>query len=649
MSRSRTGRPPRRLVRPAAALAVVTVSAAVTNGARPEPIAAAEPTPGCVVDTDGVIGWWRGEDDLLAVVGPTLTGDTAYGDGAVGRGFRTDVASLAATSVPGVSTAISVEAWVRTTAPASGSNQAIVTRWDFPSTDDSARSWSLVLDPYGNLVWSIDDVSSRRPIDHVAPASSLLDGQFHHVAATWDQQTATVYVDGVAVGTGPSRGGLIAPAASTPVRIGAKSGLGSSFAFQGIVDEPTVWGRALDAGEVAAIAAAGLAGKCSFIPVEQGKFVPDPGPFVVNGRFGQSVGVSGTTVVAGSPYSSLYSQFGGALYVYTSADGITWSPQATVLPDDPARVDYVGWSVAIDGDTVVTGSYGNNAGGVDSGAAYVFRRTAGVWSQEAKLLPAAASAGDGIGYDVAIDGDTVVIGAPAVDGGLGDAGAVHVFTRTGSTWTEEATLVADDAAALDNFGASVAIDGDVIVVGSPGSNETTSLNTGAAYVFTRAGGVWTQQARLTMPAPVAGDQLGASVAIDGAVVAVGVPYRDGAAGDTGAVAVFDGGVTGWPFVVELAAGDGEAGDRFGFSVAVQGARLVVGVDREGTGGDQRGAAYLFDRAATTWTQTTKLLASDLDVGDQFGYDVAIAGRVVVGSHLDDDRGNNAGAAYVFGP
>ncbi|MEZ5248128.1 MAG: hypothetical protein R2713_02620 [Ilumatobacteraceae bacterium] len=98
-----------------------------------------------------------------------------------------------------------------------------------------------------------------------------------------------------------------------------------------------MWGRALDAGEVAAIAAAGLAGKCSFIPVEQGKFVPDPGPFVVNGRFGQSVGVSGTTVVAGSPYSSLYSQFGGALYVAPRPMASPGRRRPPSSPDDLAR------------------------------------------------------------------------------------------------------------------------------------------------------------------------------------------------------------------------------------------------------------------------------------------------------------------------
>ncbi len=607
----------------------------------------AAPTPGCVVDLTGVVGWWRGEDVPTAQIGPDVTGSPAYADGAVGRGFALGpTTDLQVGSLPAVTDAVSVEMWVRPEAPA-GRNQALLTRWDFPSTDDSARSYSLVLDPFGSLVWSTDDVSARRPEELRVSAPSILDGGFHHVVATWDQVAFTVSLDGVAIGSAPSQRGLLNPAISTVVRFGAKSGLGDAFRLNGVIDEPTIWSRALSATEVAAIHGAGIAGKCSFLPVEQAKFVTVGNS--ANSRLGQSVGVSGTTVVAGAPYSSLATQFAGAAYVYTTANGISWSQQATLIASDPALVDYLGWAVDIDGDTIVLGSYGNNGGGVDSGAAYVFTRSGTTWTQQAKLLAADAAPADGFGYSVAIRGDTIVVGAPLEDDAAGDAGAAYVFTRSGTTWTQQAKLTAADAGVLDNFGAAVAIDAESVVVGSPGDDEGADLSRGSAYVYTRSGVTWTQQAKLVAADAAAGDLFGNSVSIDLDTVAIGAPLDDDTASDSGSGHLFTRTAGAWTQQAKLVASDPEAGDRFGFSIGVDGNRTVVGADREGAAGSQAGAAYVFDRAGASWPQTTKLLASDSAVGDQFGYSVDINGRMVIGAHLDDDRGNNAGAAYAFGP
>jgi Concanavalin A-like lectin/glucanases superfamily/FG-GAP repeat len=611
------------------------------------PSAAADPTPGCVVDLTGAIGWWRGEDVPLAQIGVDVIGTVGYADGAVGRGFAFGPTTDA--RVDGLTTvtdAVSVEMWVRPD-PASGRSQALLTRWDFPSTDDSARSYSLVLDPFGSLVWSTDEETLRRPVDMLASVPAIFDGGFHHVAATWDQTSFSVYFDGLLVGSSPSQRGTLNPAVSTSVRFGAKSGLGDRFAYSGVIDEPTIWSRSLTAPEVAAIHGAGIAGKCSFVPVEQAKFVTAGNS--ANSRLGQSVGVSGTTVVAGAPFASGASQFAGSAYVYTTTNGITWSQQAVLIASDPAPVDFVGWSVDISGDTAVLGSYGNNAGGVDSGAAYVFTRSGTSWTQQAKLVASDASAADGFGYTVGISGDTIVVGAPLEDDSGGDAGAVYVFTRSGTSWTQQAKLTASDAGVLDNFGTSVAIDLDSVVAGSPGNGDGADEQRGAAYVYTRAATVWTEQAKLVASDGVTGDIFGNSVAIDLDSVAVGAPLDDDTAINSGSGYVFVRNAGSWSQQAKVVASDPESGDRFGFSIGIDGTRAVVGADREGIAGSQAGAAYVFDRVGSVWAETTKLLASDSAVGDQFGYSVDISGRMVVGAHLDDDRGNNAGAAYAFGP
>ena len=242
-----------------------------------------------------------------------------------------------------------------------------------------------------------------------------------------------------------------------------------------------------------------------------------------------------------------------------------------------------------------------------------------------------------------------MVGAPLEDAGGGDAGAAYVFTRTGTTWTQQAKLVASDAATFDQFGAAIGISGDSLVVGSPSAGDVAASQRGAAYVFTRAGTVWSEQAILSASDGATGDLFGNSVAIDVDAIAVGAPLDDDTATDSGSGYVFVRAAGSWSQQAKLVAGDPEAGDRFGFSIGVDQARVVVGADREGIAGSQAGAAYVFDRVGGLWSQTTKLLASDSAVGDQFGYSVDISGRMAVGAHLDDDRGNNAGAAYVFGP
>jgi Concanavalin A-like lectin/glucanases superfamily len=264
---------PRR--RPATALgtwAPLLLIAAVLssiNFASSEPVVADGITvivPGCVIDPNDIIGWWPGQDNLVAAIGPDLTGAVGFNNGLIGRAIALNGSNtIGAIGLETVSTGVTVEMWVKpTNLGFTGRTQALIGRWDFPSTDDSARAYALLLDPYGNLIWTTDETSTRRPDELRVPAPQLFDGEFHHVAATWTPTVTNIYVDGFLAANKPSQGGVLNPAATTPIRIGSTTGIGDQFQFDGIIDEPAIIKRALTAAEIDELVGAGPNGKCVF-------------------------------------------------------------------------------------------------------------------------------------------------------------------------------------------------------------------------------------------------------------------------------------------------------------------------------------------------------------------------------------------------
>ena len=218
--------------------------------------------PGCAVDPGDVIGWWKGEDNLVAEIGPDLIGTVAFANSIIGRGMQFDGSSLiGADTFPIVDNAVSLSMWVKSVD--TGQVQELMSRWDFPSTDDSARSFDLLLSGQ-NVVWSTDETSTRRPEELVASAPQLFDGEFHHLAATWNSRTMAIYIDGLPAATKPSQGGVLNPATTTPLRLGSKVGAGNPFHSAGVIDEPAVIKRALTAAEVYALYGAGPKGLCTF-------------------------------------------------------------------------------------------------------------------------------------------------------------------------------------------------------------------------------------------------------------------------------------------------------------------------------------------------------------------------------------------------
>lgn len=361
--------------------------------------------------------------------------------------------------------------------------------------------------------------------------------------------------------------------------------------------------------------------------------------------------------------------------------------------------DYFGKAVAISGDTVAIGAYGEDSaatgvngdqtgnGAMDSGAVYIFVRSGTGWTQQAYLKASNTGEYDNFGACLAISGDTVVVGAgddSDATGVNGDqtnhaapgSGAVYVFTRNGTVWSQQAYLKASNAEAGDGFGSSVAVSGDTVVVGATGErslatgvngNQTDNVafRAGAAYVFTRSGTTWTQQAYLKASNTAEDDIFGYSVAVSGDTAVVGAIGDDSdatgvngnqtnsGAGDSGAAYVFIRNGTTWMQEAYLKASNTEAFDWFGKTLAVSGDTVVVGAPYEngnatGVNGTETGqltkagAAYVFTRNGTSWTQQAYLKASNTAYNniygslDYFGDSVAISGNtVVVGAPSED--------------
>lgn len=436
-----------------------------------------------------------------------------------------------------------------------------------------------------------------------------------------------------------------------------------------------------------------------------------------NDYLGWSVSLSddGNTMAVGARQRSSNA---GAAYIFIRT-GTTWSQQAFITASNTNGSDFFsnGLSLSGDGNTLAVGAFGEESSAIgingneadnsasDSGAVYVFTRTGTTWSQEAYIKASNAEADDDFGWSVALsyDGNTLAVGARAeasnANGVNGDqtnnsslnSGASYIFTRVGTTWSQEAYLKASNTSFFIFFGHSVALsdDGNTLAVGA-NFESTTVSQSGAVYVFTRSGTTWSQEAFLKASNPGNGYTFGDSVSFssDGNIMAVGA-MREGSAtngidGDqtdtsaygTGAVYLFSRSGTTWTQTVYFKASNSGANYNFGNSISLSnnGNALLVGSNREasnatGVNGDQNntsatnsGAAYIFINDGSVWTQHAYLKAPNTNGSDRFGTGISISGTgelLAVGAYsersnatgINGDQTNNsllnAGAVYVY--
>jgi len=343
--------------------------------------------------------------------------------------------------------------------------------------------------------------------------------------------------------------------------------------------------------------------------------------------YGRTLAISGGTLAIGAPQES----GGGIVYVYVRVNG-AWVRQGIVSAANATTGDWFGYDVALEGETLVVGAPQEDSNGSgptnnsvsNAGAAYVFVRSNGIWVQQAFLKPSNIAADYWFGTAVDIDGDSIVVGAVG-DNSTVAGGAAYVFTRAGGAWSQQGYLKASNAEQWDRFGGAVGIEGDVVVVGADGERSNGSgpgnnvaEDAGAAYIFERSGGAWSERAYIKPPTVSSYDLFGDAVAIDGGTVVVGSPHLGPPCCQRDGAAPAD------PAVL------------------------------------QTGGAFVYVRTSglltPTWTLQASLYASNADISDTFGADVDIDGDTIVvgasgedgdGSSPANNTGDESGAVYVF--
>lgn len=375
-------------------------------------------------------------------------------------------------------------------------------------------------------------------------------------------------------------------------------------------------------------------------------------PRGVGAQFGNAVAISGNTMVVGARFDSTTASQAGAAYVFV-LNGGTWSQQAVLLAPDGAALDKFGESVAISGNTIVVGAYQDDTGFTNGGSAYVYVRSGTTWTFQQKLTPALMAANDEFGNAVGITGDSIIVGAHFADlPSNSDAGAAYVFQRSGVTWTEIQKLTPSGGPlGGNNFGESVAMNGGRAVMGASGDN-TPQTAAGAVYVYTESGGFYGVQQKLTIVNGSNGDRFGSSVTIEGNTLVGGAREYSPAVGQTayGAAYVYEFNGTSWISQGRLTASDSTSFDRFGWSVAVSNNVIAVGArEDDTTAGADAGSAYIFTRVGNGWSETQKIAPTDTFNGDRFGVSVALSfGNLVVGAAEKNlTNPNGQGAAYYF--
>lgn len=375
-------------------------------------------------------------------------------------------------------------------------------------------------------------------------------------------------------------------------------------------------------------------------------------------RFGDSVALDGDTLVVGASRAPVRGwRDPGAVYVFVAPpEGWGSATDVVILTaSDSTNFNEFGTSVSISGDTIVVGArFHDTNGKTAQGAAYVFVKPTNGWSsmtETAKLTASDGAANDQFGISVAIDGDTIAIGAPVANNGGAGAGAVYVFERPANGWvdaTETAELTGLGAGG--QLGTSVAIDDDTIVAGAVRQGLP-----GAVAVFTKPTGGWNNavpDALLTASEATVDNGLGTAVAVQGDVIAAGALWAPSVSPFFGgAVYVFEKPAGGWVDASEtakLTASDSESGDEFGVSVALDGNVILAGAERANLTCRLEGKAYMFQKTgAWSTSEVAQLTASDAGTSDQFGCAVAIQGSTLVCGSRFAKEGANPGGAYVF--
>jgi len=328
-------------------------------------------------------------------------------------------------------------------------------------------------------------------------------------------------------------------------------------------------------------------------------------------------------------------------------DPVIYTEDAVIVPADPDQHWAFGGAAAGDGDTLVAGDH--RAHGVIpwTGGAFVYVRSGAGWTQQGRLFASDGATNDYFGLDVAICGDTVVVGSQDDDDHGTSSGSAYVFSRSGTTWTQTQKLTASDAAQADSFGSSVSIQGTTVLVGAPGDDDM-GQGSGSVYVFCHDGTSWVQTAKLVPPDGGHGDRFGYTVLLHEGYAFCAAHLDEEGGIRIGSVYVYEGACSSWILRTKIVPGDGVSWGAFGHSVAAHGSRLAIGSIGATGASWGTGAVYLYQGTAASWTLEAKLFASDGEDQDAFGWALAMSeDLVLVSSPAAEGLVPDAGACYLL--
>ncbi|OHU89219.1 MULTISPECIES: FG-GAP repeat protein [Pseudoalteromonas] len=379
----------------------------------------------------------------------------------------------------------------------------------------------------------------------------------------------------------------------------------------------------------------------------QHKLLADDGK--AEDQFGYSVALDGTTALVGALKANTNNLTdSGAAYVYTlSTTG--WQQHAKLIANPAYAGDTFGGNVALKNHTAMLGASRRDHKGEDAGAVFAFEQKGNLWSQKQILTATDAKAGDAFGQSIALSERFVVIGAPHSDAPHKDSGSAYVFMRDKNTWRFHSKLTAKDGAAGDLFGISVAIDGDTILVGAD-LNDERAEKAGAVYAYVFNGKQWLHQAKLMASDGANTDIFGVRVALFGDTALISARRDDveGIGTDAGSAYIFERIKGHWTQTQKLIAPDGKADDRFARGVALNQNTALISAMHHDAKGDNAGALYIFKKQHGQWRYSSKILASDAKPQDRFGWNLALSNnKAIIATPHRDDKGNASGAAYML--
>lgn len=379
----------------------------------------------------------------------------------------------------------------------------------------------------------------------------------------------------------------------------------------------------------------------------QQKLLPNDGNS--EDKFAFSVAIDGQTALVGALNADIDNiKDAGAAYLYTlGTDG--WQQQVKLTARQPLTGDTLGGNVALKNKYAMLGASRSDLKGEDAGAVFAFEKKGNTWTEQQVLTATDAKAGDAFGQSIALTERFLVIGAPHSDAPLENSGSAYVFIRENNKWQFHSQLTAKDGAQGDLFGISVAINGNTLLVGAD-LNDERAEKAGAVYAYQFDGKQWHQQAKLMASDGANTDIFGVRVALYGDTALISARRDDieGVGKDAGSAYIFERSNGIWHQKQKLVAPDGNADDRFARGVALGENMALITAMHHDANGNNAGALYVFKKQQGEWHYSSKVFATNGQPEDRFGWNVALSNqKAIVASPHRDDNGDNSGAAYVI--